>query len=389
MFKIIWLPIVLIQLFLSSAFAQIEICKNTSTATPEEFEIAQKYIAEALTKFANSKDIAKLADAMLSQLLTAKSPVILSWLKTRQLENKKEDEIVYAWREYFAKNFILSVTPHKDTAINSSVEKLIEDINAKVFSTKFKNEMSSSFLVVKDLAIKKIKSFLLSPEDQNKIIKKINQINLHWMAKFYDSNFKTAPLEFIAWGIAYDPKNNTINMGVNALSYTEPDTILAVLAHEIGHSIDSCRWSSQFSTPWPFQKVGECLRSSLSVSAKIRDDNQFKSELDSQRLTKENATFLKENPTCNKSTYPPIGTQADQLPESFADWFSVEVISQKETLSKNIRSDLCLDKKLNAGSSYVENSKRLTGIYFAHPQLRQTVGITGKSKINYCEFKPI
>ncbi|MBC7428247.1 MAG: hypothetical protein H7336_06520 [Bacteriovorax sp.] len=46
------------------------------------------------------------------------------------------------------------------------------------------------------------------------------------------------------------------------------------------------------------------------------------------KLTPDLVNALKANSTCNKLVYPGKGIQADQLPESFADWFSAEVISK-------------------------------------------------------------
>lgn len=373
-------------LMISSNAAIAQICKTSQSTESKDFVTAQKYIDEKIKVFANSKDVATLGDAMLSQLITAKSPVISSWLKTRNLDSKSEDEIVRAWRDYFARNFILSSYPQKEAALNKAIEKLMEDVNSKVISVKFKSKIQSIFSEAQTLAIKKIKSLPLADDIKNKITQRIGAIALHWMGKFADSHFNSVPLEFLAWGIAYDPKFNSINMGVNSLAYTSDETLLATFSHEIGHSIDSCRWSSEFDGAWPFQKVGDCLRSSKSIGAKKRDDGKFESEIKSGRINASMATFLKANPTCNKSTYPPIGTQADQLPESFADWFAAEVVSQKEKISQDIRGDLCQDKQLNPGSSYVSNSDRLNGIYFVNPLLRQKIGLTDKATKDYCAY---
>lgn len=367
-------------------FAAVNTCDGTTGAEPPAYIEAQNYLEKKVRAFANSKDVAPLADGMLSQLLLAKSPVILSWMKSRGLGTKSEDEIAREWREYFARNFILVSSAHKDQKLNQAIAALMEDINAHVFSENFKTKLLGAFKEAKSLSLKAVKKFHLPEKSQQEILMRIQSIELHWMGKFLESHFASAPLEFLSWGVAYDPRHKSINIGVNVLSYGDDETLLAVLLHEIGHALDSCRWTSEVDSRWPFEKVGQCLRSSQSIGAKKRDDSQLASEIKKGNITQEMAAFLKKNPTCNKSTYPPIGVQADQLPESFADWFSAEALSQKENLRAHLRSDLCQETKLNQGSSYVSNADRLNGIYLVHPKLRQILGVSGRPARDYCSL---
>lgn len=76
--------------------------------------------------FANNKVIATQADALLSKLISAKSPVISNWFKRRDLENKSEIEIAKIWRLYFAQNFILTQYPQDDAKTNTEIEKLVD-----------------------------------------------------------------------------------------------------------------------------------------------------------------------------------------------------------------------------------------------------------------------
>jgi hypothetical protein len=105
------------------------------------------------------------------------------------------------------------------------------------------------------------------------------------------------------------------------------------------------------------------------------------------------AQAMKLNPTCNKTNYPPPGLQADQLPEVFADWFSAETMAQLHLLTiANLRSDLCDNKTLNEGSSYLNNRDRLEKIYFANPLLNDAIQNSKlqdkdrKSNFKYCSF---
>ena len=105
----------------------------------------------------------------------------------------------------------------------------------------------------------------------------------------------------------------------------------------------------------------------------------------SGKLAKDFAKVLKLNPTCNNSQYPPIGVQADQILESFADWFSAEVVSESKYITPNMRNDLCEVQGLNSGSSYPTNQTRLERIYLKHPKIAKKFNFKGKGK--YCAFK--
>jgi len=161
---------------------------------------------------------------------------------------------------------------------------------------------------------------------------------------------------------------------------------MAVFAHEVGHSFDPCRWSAFYEGVWPFEKVGQCLRSDKSVGAKARDDSKLEAFQKAGRISSELGAALKANPTCNKLVYPPAGIQADQLPETFADWFSAEVISRYKNLDvSKLRLDLCEGKNLVEGSSYPANGLRQGKIYYAHPVIRKLLK-SNEENDHYCSM---
>ncbi len=373
----------IIFIFISQAFAT-SFCD--SYQTPKHHTDLKSKVDEQIRSFFNKKPIAKQADDTLSKLLAAKSPIATNWLKKRDLDSKTEEEIIREWRDYFARNFILTKYPQKDSAIDKEIEKLIESINKKFSNKAFQNKLETLFKKSKASSLSVIKQMPFDDSQKKQLITKIEAIKLYWMKDFKTSKFKELPMEFLDWGIAYDPVTNEINIGINSLSYPNDETYLAVFAHEIGHSFDSCRWSAFFQGPWPFQKVGECLRSASSVNAKKRDDSKL------DLLAKENkelADSLKANPTCNKLGYPPMGLQADQLPESFADWFSAEVMASFKNIKPSaVRIDLCEKKELNAGSSYVSNNLRLDAIYFTHPKFKNIRPELKENAYQYCGLSP-
>lgn len=375
-----------ILFFVATLMAQISLadfCSNYEI--PQKFSEIKNKTETEITVFSNKKSIAAQADEILGKLLAAKSPVIQDWMSKRDLKGKSETEIVSEWRKYYAKFFLLTKYPHDNKQINSEIEKLMANIN-KLFSTAdFRKKMEKIFSDTQKFSLKKIESFPINSELKKQISSRVKNIKLYWMKDFKKSKFKELPLDFLDWGIAYDPVNNEINMGLNALAYSNEETYMSVFAHEIGHSFDSCRWGAFYEGKWPFAKIEECLRQENTVNAKKRDDTKLDELVKNGKISTELSMSLKANPTCNKMAYPPVGVQADQLPESFADWFSAEVVSDIPNLKyQNLRLELCENKELTSGSSYPSNRLRLENIYFAHPKIRTSRVELKDKKTAYC-----
>lgn len=342
--------------------------------TCQKFEKPKAYLAmredvdNKIREFANRKEIAVVADKTLSKLLQAKSPIVLNWIQSRNLDVSQEEEVVKAWRLYYAQAFILSKYPHKDSKLNAQIERLVDQSLAKHFKPGFRKKLDRLFAQAKAAALETIEGFQLKETPQ--LLSRVRAIRLYWPENLKSARNQSLPLDLISWGVAYDPTANEINVGLEALFYPNDNSFLSVFAHEIGHSFDSCRWGAYFEGPWPFEEVGECLRSSESVGAKKRDDSKLEDMVKSGAISADLATSLKMNSTCNKLVYPPSGVQADQLPESFADWFSAEVVAHLAIKDlTGFRSDLCEDKDLSVGSSYPTHSDRLEKIYFANKKL--------------------
>ncbi len=353
-------------------------------AVPAEFSKMQKNVEKELRVFSNTKSIAAGADALLAKLIAAKSPMVDAWLKKRDLKKKSETEIATEWRLYFAKNFVLAKYPSESIETDKAIEKLVDGLLNQTFTPQFKAKLEKLFKRTKSEAIQTVEKVEINAKIE--ILERIKSIDLYWPTNLKSARNNTIPLDLIDWGIAYDPVPNAINVGLHALVYPNDETLLAVFAHEIGHAFDSCRWNAFFAGPWPFEKVGSCLRSAESVAAKRRDNSQLESLVASGKINKEMAQSLKNNPTCNKLIYPPAGIQADQLPEAFADWFSAEVMAQNQATSAgNVRRDLCENKDLREGSSYPKNMDRLNRIYLAHPKFNAQAD---KKSPQYCALSP-
>jgi hypothetical protein len=336
---------------------------------------------------ANSKVIASQADKILSKLLSAKSPLVLNWIVRNKLDPSKDEElIVKKWREYFLESFILAKYPSSEPEINRLIENSFQKISNIAFTTKIKSLYNSLFVKAVDNSKKYILKSTLSSQDKEKTLSKLNSIKLYWYEGLSNTKYEKMPLEFLRWGLAYDPIPNEINIGVLALSYNSDEEIYASLLHEIAHSFDPCRWSAMIGGKNPFDNVITCLRSDKSTGAKPRDDSRIDELVKMNKLPKEVAISLKDNPTCNRSFYPLVGMQRDQIAEVFADWFSAEVIGSfsNEYINKNLRRDLCRKSNLSKGSSYISNTNRLNKIYFTNPSIRKKLSL--KEKFKYCSL---
>jgi hypothetical protein len=122
--------VILLQLSSSttSALEQFELCTIPYTP-PENYTKLQSEIEVKIKDFSNLLAFAKQADDMLSKLISAKSPVITSWLNKRDLKTKSEEEVIKEWRKYFALNFIIAKYPYKQSDFDIPIEFLFNGIS--------------------------------------------------------------------------------------------------------------------------------------------------------------------------------------------------------------------------------------------------------------------
>jgi hypothetical protein len=365
-------------ILLISNYSSAEVCKVNQLNLKNSDELNQK-INSSLTNFAIKPFIRTESEKMLSLLIRAKSPMITDWVKKRKLDPLKEPEkIALEWDKYYAKSFIINRYPTKNPNIDLEIEKTFDQLISENFTYKLIKKVESIFIKEKENSIKVINKYPFDDKDKKLIQEKIEKIKIYWPKKFAESKYNKTPLELFDWALAYDPHQNEINFGFHALMYSE-QSLKAALSHEIAHAFDSCRWSSSFKQAWPFQKIGECLRS----IAAIRDDSKIEVLLKNNKISPEQFQFMKANPTCNNSLYPPIGIQSDQLPETFADWFSAEATIPND-INSEFRSEFCIESTLNPGSSYLSNHDRFFKIYLSHPEIAKK--LNEKSLSNYCGF---
>ncbi|RYZ64194.1 MAG: hypothetical protein EOP09_16325, partial [Proteobacteria bacterium] len=266
---------------------------------PPAYVKLKKKVDADIALYSNKKIYAEQADLTLSKLIEAKSPLIKIWIEKRNLDKKSEDQIAHDWRDYFTRNFILTKYPYGEPAVDAVTPSLMDSINRKFKTKSTQSLMQGRFQKSQDAAVRYIKTLKISEQARQEMLARVTSVRLYWMDDFKDSKFKSLPLDFLDWGIAYDPQRNEINLGIRSLRYPNEETYLAVFLHELGHAVDSCRFSTFFKTPWPFSEVGECLRSQNGVGAKRRDDSELDSLLRNKKLSTELAAELKTRPTCN------------------------------------------------------------------------------------------
>ena len=376
--------LVLLLMINQGSVNAVESCDHYQA--PKAFIEMQNVYSKMIMEFSQKKEVALFSDETLSRLIKINSPVIREWMDKRNFKKESEDQIAREWRLYCAKNFILTKYPNGNLNINKEIESFVDFLLIKYLDLKRRNKFETLFQEAKKSSLKTIDKFDI--QTKKEITDRVSSIKLYIPEDLKSARNGSVPLDLVDWGIAYDPQQNSINVGVGALIYPNDVTLIAVFAHEIGHSFDSCRWGTYFSGQWPFSKVGECLRSAESVGAKKRDDRLLEKLASKERVVSDLVKSLKDNPTCNKSVYPPQGVQADQLPESFADWFSAEVIANSGIDDRaSLRVDLCENQNLIEGSSYPSNHERLELIYRAHPSLLIKSKKRQKKGVVYCAYK--
>ena len=97
-------------------------CANPKDGIHPGYETLQKSIDQKIEQSANLVTVAKEADGILSKLISAKSPILMSWLEKRNLFNDPEEKIAKEWRKYYLENFILPKYPTKHPSLNNIVE---------------------------------------------------------------------------------------------------------------------------------------------------------------------------------------------------------------------------------------------------------------------------
>ncbi len=378
------------SLFFTLLFFVFSCLPVVTYAQSKSYEKLQNEFSAQKKLFVKNKDIVAAADETLEKLLKAKSPAVLSWMQRRNLVSQSEDEIVKQWRQYYVDEFFINQYPFRNESraekLNKIYEQFVNGLNKKFFTSKYRKQIDDVFSKTKKQSLLVIEQMNLLPEQKKQLIKIVSGISLYWFDDFKASRFADKASEFLNWGVAFDPTHNEINVGLDILSYPDlefaHETLQAVFAHEMAHAFDSCRWSAFHEGVWPFSKVGDCLRGVGSVHALKRDDSMLDKMMQQHPEIAADVADLKKNNTCNSAKYPPVGVQADQLPESFADWFSAEVLASMISDIKVVRSDLQQDKELRKGSSYPKNQERLSRIYMAQPKIKKSLKL--ESDVVYC-----
>lgn len=370
---------IILPLIFSINMSWAEICRP-NLIQQKKNNLIDNERTKIIEAFSLNPLVRKESETALSLFIKNKSPFVQSFIEKRNLNPAKDPEkVALEWDKYFASSFILSKYPYDHGKIDVEIEKTFDSLIGKLIPQSKVNDVQKIFELAKQTAIAKIQS--LSIEDKNKLViqNKIKAIRLYIPQRLKDSKFEKFPMEFMQWSLAYDPKLNEINFGLNALKYNST-SLTSALLHEIAHSFDPCRWNLDTQEKWPFEKVGECLR----TFAKRRDDHTLDLYFQNKKISEADYKKIKSSPTCLiTSSQFRNNDQADQLPETFADWFSAYSMPEN-LINEDFRNDLCEQSDLSAGSSYLSNSDRLNKIYLNSPQAKKI--LKTKSDAPFCEL---
>lgn len=372
--------ILIFSLSLGPAYSEVSTyCQRISSNKKKS--IGNRVQVERLVEqFALDFKIRGISENMLSRLIAAKSPMIFSFVKKRNLDPEKNPEkVALEWDKYYAKLFIIGRYSEQEVEIKLKIEQLFKVLFEKSYPKMTRDKFENALKDAKKWAKETILKFPISIDDKNIIDEKINSIQLYFPTELKGSRFEQFPLDVLEWSLSYDQNANAINVGFQALDIDERN-LKIILLHEIAHAFDSCRWGQKELRSWPFDKIGLCLRE----FAQPRDDSKLDLFYQDKKINQADYEKLKKHSTCNNSIYPPEGIQADQLPETFADWFAAEAIPEVE-ISSNFRRDLCDESNNKVGSSYLSYRERLGSVFFAQPKISSKLHVQSK-KAKYCTF---
>src|SRR3989339_418276 len=162
----------------------------------------QKQIEKIEIQLANNKTIAQKADKILLGLIEQKSPTIISWIKKRNLNPAKDDELIAKkWRHYFLTDFMFRAYPVNEADIDLLIEKHFNQINKMVFTKKLVSKLEKLFTLAKELSIKKI--LLTNSKKYNSFgwttLKLLNLLNFPWSILIGALPLIQAPMK-LTWG---------------------------------------------------------------------------------------------------------------------------------------------------------------------------------------------
>jgi hypothetical protein len=374
-------------LFISSFLLANTLCPSELTI-PADYTELDKNIEKKISEAANLVTISQEADRVLTQLMRSNNPALTTWLQQMGFGAGNPLAIARQWRTYYLKNYILNKFPTPNPKINASVEALFADINKMAFPQDKKTEIEQIFKTAK----KEMKQTLIAmpiPEDtQKQIIEQIEQTPLYWLGQLKGGPFQNQPLKFLNTGLTYDESKQQLLIGVQILRLPDSDSIMSRLIEGMTSSFDFCHWDKNLSqVKNPFTHLVQCFRESKSANAKTRDDRLLNQWLSKKVITEEKVDYLRNQPLCNDPLYPPAGSQKEQVNQVFADWFTAEVLAQRDPLRTPIRSDLCLLGKQPAvvGSAELSAHDRLMRIYYTQPTINKKLNPT--TSFNHCPLK--
>ncbi len=348
-----------------------------------------KFKDKKIRELANMRTFSKVADKILNQLSEKPgNPDLMKWADQSSTALTDKAKVVSLWREHFFISIMTGSFKNLKKFEKAVLTKNFQEINKKALPYKKKMDLTLRFIEAKTLSLKFIDSTNFDKKTKTYLKDRIASIRMEWFTQIEGTRYEKSPIEYIKRDINYDPLTHSMILGFQVTRFKDPDTVTSVFAEQIAHAFDPCRWNSfQRNKKFPFQKITQCLRTKNSITAKKRGDEKLSTKKGKKILNVNQVKILKENPLCNTPFFPLEYDQREQINTAFADWFSAEVMSQKEKLSDHMREDLCGVTAAAPFLAHPSGTDRLIRIYMANPKIRKKMGIEIDKKIKYCSLK--
>lgn len=306
--------------------------------------------------------------------------------------------------------------------LNEQVQK---DLNSPVLIKKIQDKI---FPNVKILIIERLKKLSIPDEQKNLMVGKINSISFEGatceeMTGGYGRSNGEVVSALLTPNAFYDPIRNIFKLCSGLLLQSNSEfMIVAVIAHELSHSIDPCniargpidmgfKYSNfqdirKMESEYPIKNVLSCLRDRQSVGARnfSGDSDAFSNENDAE--TADSYSSKKKN----KGTYSKKAAsfcENDQIGESLADWMAFEILPKYMESNYKLTTDQYRNGYANSfrpicnissddfgemnSDVHPAMEKRINNIILVNPQARTQMGCPSKHPENiYCDSeKPL
>jgi len=283
-----------------------------------------------------------------------------------------------------------NITAFNNNQVTPNLVSLVCDNQSKdevtsSYTTERVKRMNEKFMLVKKAYLEHLKTTRqLSEEDRRVLIDRISKVKLELpippldpsINREIDKNklswcYQLAPGNMASNSLFYTSDHNTITFCIGAalnLDYVNDYDLMTTMGHELGHAIDPCGIEEEGEiSKRIFKKMIQCLKSNgVRITNTPKGIQSHCKTFTNQAMSKFCLNSI-SNSACaygdsdkdydenDLGDYKKNGEPESQLPESFADLMSAEVVSQI------IKND-SLETKTEGLMSIASSNARLHGV---------------------------